>query len=443
MALTKGLKGIKRGVHLQHNKNTAELATVKMPVPGKVLISMLQHSGAPCEPIVKKGDPVKVGQLIGVSKGKVSALVHSSVSGKVSNIIELTGSAGNPVQAVEIETDGLQEVHEDVKPPRVTNREEFIEAIKMSGLVGLGGAGFPTHIKLSPPADRKIDTLVINASECEPYITSDYREMMENGEGIVNGINLVLDYLEIERAIIAIESNKPAAIEVLKELVKDSGRISVEVLTTRYPQGAERTLLYVLTKRRLLIGQLPMDIGCIMMNVNTVSFVDKYLRTGMPLISKRITVDGTAVKNPQNVEVLVGTSLKDVFDYCGGFKEEPAKIIMGGPMMGVAQYSLEKPVLKQTNALLALTVEEARLPEESPCIKCTRCAMVCPMHLMPMQLNIFTRHDKVEELERYYMADCIECGCCSYICPAKIHLTQTMKLGKLKLSEYKKHQKKQ
>ncbi|MDD4494205.1 MAG: hypothetical protein PHV32_07635 [Eubacteriales bacterium] len=198
MALMKGLKGIKRGVGVHHRKNTEELETVKMPVPGKVIIPMLQHIGAPCVPTVKKGDTVKVGQLIGDSEANVSALVHSSVSGTVTNIVEITGPSGSPVQAVEIETDGLQEIHEDIKPPRVTNRKEFVAAIRMSGLVGLGGAGFPTHVKLSPPSDKKIDTLVINGSECEPYVTSDYREMIENGEGIVRGINLVLDYLGIE-----------------------------------------------------------------------------------------------------------------------------------------------------------------------------------------------------------------------------------------------------
>lgn len=436
MAAEKGRN--RGGITVPHNKGTMEYATVKMGVPEKVTIPMVQHIGRPCRPIVAKGDTVKVGQLIGEMAGMIAAPIHSSVSGTVTGILSAASYNGAVEEAVEIKTDGLQELHESVKQPQISTREDFIEAVKNSGAVGLGGAGFPTHVKLSPPKEKAIDTLLINGSECEPYITSDYREMLENTENLINGIKLVLDKLGIPRAIVGIEENKPEAIRKLTEQTASDSRIRVQSLRTRYPEGAEKTLIYELTGRRMLIGQLPMDVGTIMMNVSTTAFISEYVKTGMPLIKKRVTVDGSSVKEPKNVEVLIGTSLADVFEFCGGFVSEPEKIIMGGPMMGVAQYTLDSPVIKNTNALLAFNQKDAELPEESACIKCARCAGSCPVNLMPMQLNILVRNERIEELENYYIGDCIECGCCSFVCPAKIHLVQAIRLGKEKLGKFKK-----
>jgi len=423
----------KGGAAVPHRKNTAECRTVKMGVPSVVVIPMSQHIGAPCQAVVKKGDEVKVGQVIGSSDKFVSSPVHSSVSGIVKDVSPRLYAGGIFIESVEIETDGKQEVHESVKPPAVSNRKEFLDAIRNSGLVGLGGAGFPTHVKLTLPEGVKVDTLVVNAAECEPYITSDYRELVENTEGFMAGLCKVLDMLEIGKAYIGIEDNKPEAIRLLTELSEKDSRIEVVTLASRYPQGAEKMLIYAITGRKVPPGKLPLDVGVVVMNVNSVSFVNEYLTTGMPLIRKRVTVDGSAVKNPGNVEVLIGTQLEDVFEFCGGFKSDPAKVIMGGPMMGIAQHSLKTPVLKNTNALLAFDAKDAETGEESACIRCGRCVDACPMNLMPLFLNLNVIKGDLEELAKYKPNDCIECGCCSYVCPAKRHLVQSIRLAKAKL----------
>lgn len=423
------------GAAVPHRKNTADSRTVVMGVPERVFIPMLQHIGAPCQPVVKKGDSVKVGQVIGNSDKFISAPIHSSVSGVVADVTPMLYAGGNYVPTVEIKTDGLQEIHEDVKPPVCKNRQEFVAAIRESGLVGLGGAGFPAHVKLAPPPGSKIDTLVINAAECEPYITSDYREMIENPGSVVEGIRILTRMLEIPNVCIGIEDNKPEAVKVLKELSSDVESVTVKQLKSIYPQGAEKMLIYALTGRKVPSGKLPSDVGVIVMNVNSVSFVAQYMKTGMPLIKKRVTVDGPAVAKPANVEVLIGTRLSEVFEFCGGFKTSPAKLLMGGPMMGVAQYSLDTSVVKHTNALLALDEETAKLPPESPCIRCGKCVEVCPMNLLPLELNYNVVKGNMEELAKYHINDCIECGSCSYKCPAKRHLVQSIRLGKAQLRQ--------
>jgi electron transport complex protein RnfC len=420
----------KGGVKVPHKKNTSECRTVDIEIPKKVTIPMLQHIGAPCKPIVKKGDIVKVGQVIGTSSGYVSAPIHSSVSGTVSKIAQIVHSSGIYMDAVEVDADGEQIIHENVKPHSYSNLDEFLELIRQSGLVGLGGAGFPTHVKLSVKSDKKIDTLIINGAECEPYITSDHREIIENSQNIIDGINIVLDNLKIDNALIGIEDNKMDAIEILTDLTKTSKRIHVKRLKTRYPQGAEKMLIYSMTGRKVPTGKLPLDIGAVVMNVNTVSFVSEYMKTGLPLIKRRVTVDGPAVSKPSNVSALIGTPLKDVFDACDGFKKDPHMIIMGGPMMGVAQDSLNNPVLKHTNALLAFDYENGSFTEESSCIRCGKCVKACPMNLLPLYLNLNTIHSNTENLNRYRVMDCIECGSCSYVCPAKRHLVHSIRLGK-------------
>lgn len=423
-------QNFKGGVHPSQEKNTMECATVKMSIPGKVVIPMLQHIGAPCQVAVKKGDTVKVGQVLGKSDAYVSVPVHSSVSGTVTAITERTISGSKPVVCVEIKPDGLQEISEDVNAPVVDSKESFLKAVRDSGLTGLGGAGFPAHVKLNPPKDANIDTLIINGAECEPYITSDYRECMENTENIIEGINHVLKWTGIQKALIGIEDNKPEAIKKLKNAVNKTDSISVYSLKSRYPQGAEKMLIKSLTGREVPPGKLPSAVGCLVMNVASVAFVAEYMKTGVPLIKKRVTVDGSSVKTPMNLEVLIGTPIADVFEFSGGFTTEPAKFIMGGPMMGVSLYSDEIPVMKYTNALLALNEKDGRIPDEYACIRCGRCVKVCPMNLLPFDIDRLVKANLYDDLDKYNVTDCIECGSCSYTCPSKRMLTQSIRLGK-------------
>lgn len=431
--MVKALKSFRGGIRPGHHKGTSGIGTVVMPLPSRVVIPMLQHVGAPCVPIVKKGDRVLVGQKIGDSDKMISAPVHSSVSGTVSDVRPVLLSAGFEVMAVEIKPDGLQEIHESVRPPERLDRDSLVRSIREAGLVGLGGAGFPTSVKLTPPPGKALDILLINGAECEPYITSDFREMMENPEGIIEGTKKIMEISGAKKALICIEKNKPEAISKLSGLLGTTDNINVLPLRTRYPQGGEKQLIYAATGRQVPSGKLPSDVGVLVQNVGTAAFIAGYIKTGMPLIKKKITVDGGAVAHPMNVEVLVGTQLREVFDFCGGFKKEPRKIIMGGPMMGVAQFSLDTPVLKQNNALLALTDEEAAEAPESVCIRCGKCVEACPMSLLPLYINSYVNLGRFEEIGKYHVNDCIECGCCSYVCPASRHLVQSMRYAKAEL----------
>ena len=430
---TKTVMKFRGGIDPGHHKETAELETVRMPLPSRVIIPMLQHVGAPCVPLVKKGDRVLVGQKIGDSDRPISAPVHSSVSGTVTDVRQIVYSNGMEVMAVEIKPDGLQELHDSVAPPVCTDRESMLKAIRESGIVGLGGAGFPTSVKLSPPPGKTIDILIINGAECEPFITSDYREMMENPQYIIEGTKKVMEITSAGKAYIGVENNKQDAIDLLSSLVTDSDNIEVVSLPARYPQGGEKQLIYALTGRKVPTGKLPSDVGVLAQNVTTVSFIAQYFKTGLPLIRKKVTVDGSAVANPKNVEVLIGTPLREVFDFCGGFCDEPRKIIMGGPMMGVAQHSLDDPVLKQTNALLAFNERDAEKPKESVCIRCGKCVAACPMSLLPLYINLNVVRGKFEETAKYHVTDCIECACCSYVCPASRNLVQSVRIAKAEL----------
>lgn len=422
------------GVHVPYSKNTAECETVTMPLPGRVVMAMAQHVGEPCTPIVRVGDSVEVGQVIGDSPKPVSAPIHSGVSGKVTAITELLLPGGVKTPAVVIESDGQQRVHSSVKPPVVNTREDFLRTVRASGLVGLGGAGFPAHIKLNPRDVGAVDTLIINAAECEPYITADYRECMENSWDILSGVQTVMEFLDVADVIIAVERNKPKALAELSKIVSDvsaPGReIHVKALPARYPQGAEKVLITACTGRRVPPGKLPADVGCIVMNVTSIAFLSRYLKTGMPLVDKRITVDGPAVVQPKNVRAVIGTPVHDVLEFCGGTKDRVRKLLMGGPMMGLALMDDTLPVLKQTNAILAFSDKDIKITDPSPCIRCGRCVGVCPMHLVPPAVSIALDKKDTDTMKKLSVATCMECGSCAYVCPAARPLVQTMRMAK-------------
>lgn len=423
---------VRGGAKLPHEKRTAEMESVVLPTPEEVIISMQQHIGAPCEPIVKKGDKVFVGTKIGDSNAFVSAPIHSSVSGEVTAITTIRLPAGNEVQAVVIRSDGEMKPDPTLVPIKVETAEELVAAARNCGLVGLGGAGFPAHIKLNPSADKPLDTLIINGAECEPFITADYRECMENPEDILGGVYLVKKLLGIKNVIICVEDNKPKAIETLYNIAADKkdtdDSVKLMKLKSRYPQGAEKVLIYSATKRKLSLGKLPSDIGCIVMNVTSISFLYRYLRTGMPLVTKRITVDGNAITKPQNLIVPIGTPISYVLEYCGA--ENPEKIMMGGPMMGLAIYDSSLPVLKQNNAVLAFSGDAAKTKQTTDCIRCGRCMRACPMNLTPAKVEGELKKPSVEVLNKLNVMYCIECGSCAFACPAGRPLTAAMRLAK-------------
>ena len=460
------VKKIRGGVSLPHRKKTAELPSAVMPTPERVVIAMQQHIGAPCIPCVKKGDTVYVGTKIGDSQEFISAPIHASLSGTVSEIGSLLLPTGQTVETVIIESDGEMTLDPNLKAPTVETADDLIAAARESGLVGLGGAGFPTHVKLKVNPEKPIDTLIINGAECEPIITSDYREMKENTDNILEGILLIKKLLGIENVIIAVESNKPKSIEVMHSLIesvmgnnmpldvtddektkalyaiaadeRDKGnKIRLMRLSSRYPQGAEKVLIYTATGRKLPLGKLPSDVGCLVMNITSVSFLNKYIKTGIPLVSKLVTVDGNAVVRPSNVIVPIGTAISDVIEFCGGYKAPARKIIYGGPMMGNAVIDSNMPILKQNNAIIVLDRKEADKPKESPCIRCGRCAKACPMNLQPLEIESMLRIGNIEAVKALYADYCIECGCCSYVCPAKRHLTQVMRLAKSELKKFR------
>ncbi|MBR6608221.1 MAG: electron transport complex subunit RsxC [Oscillospiraceae bacterium] len=425
------------GVKVPHHKNTMNCETVSMPVPATVTIPLLQHMGAPCTPVVKLKDEVKVGQLLAQAGPGLSVPIHSSVSGTVVRIEDFINPGGVRTQSIVINTDGLQTVDESVKPPVVEDHASFVEAVRNSGLVGLGGAGFPTFIKLNPKNLEEVDTLVINGAECEPYITADNREFLENGKNVVKGIELVCRYLAIDHVFIGIEDNKPEAIAKMKELIKDRFGWKVVALKSKYPQGAEKVLIYETTGKVVKEGQLPADQGVIVMNVSSVAFVASYIETGMPLVSKRLTVDGSAVAEPKNVLAPIGAHYGDVIEFCGGYKAEPKMILMGGPMMGIAVPNDDYPVVKNNNAILAFAEEDTLLRDENPCIRCSRCVNACPVLLMPAAIDKAVLAKDLDTLAELKVNLCIECGCCSYVCPAGRYLTLRNKMAKKMLREKK------
>lgn len=418
------------GIHVNHSKNTAGQAIIPMTLPEKVYIPMSQHIGAPCQPVVAVGDHVKVGQKIGDNEAPVCAPIHSSVSGDVVAISKAMSQMGRVDTIIEIVPDGKQEIAETVVPPVVTDKASFIKAVRESGVVGLGGATFPMSVKFNVREPSKVDTFIVNAAECEPFITVDHQNMLTHGQEIVDGVRNVLKWLDIERAFIGIETNKPDAIAKMKELTKDDKNITVAELRQVYPQGAERVIIYETTGRHLIAGKLPADVGCIVSNVTSVLKMQQFLETGMPLVSKSMTVDGNCVANPQNVDVPIGTPLCDVIEFCGGTTKEVKKIVLGGPMMGRAIPKDEYGVIKGNSAILCFDETFATQHEATACISCGKCVRGCPMNLMPCKLAKAWEQQNIDMLREYHVTTCMECGCCGYSCPARKQLNFEIKLAK-------------
>lgn len=427
----------KGGVHPPHFKEyTEKIPLEKAKEPQTVIIPMQQHIGAPCEPIVKVGDRVKIGQKIGEPKAFVSAPIHSSIAGIVKKIVPYTSPTGTQVLSVVIESDGSNKIDENVKTKGDLDsltKEEILNIIKEAGITGLGGAGFPTHVKLSPPPDKKIDTIILNGAECEPYLTSDHRLMVETPEKVVFGLKAIMKAVGVNKGFIGIENNKPDAIEAMEKAVKDEPNIEVATLITKYPQGDEKRLINAVTGREVPAGGLPMDVGVIVNNVGTAAAIADAIQTGMPLIQRIVTITGSAVKEPKNLIVKIGTPFKEVIEQCGGYKEKPGKIIMGGPMMGIAQFTDEVPVIKGTSGILVLNEKDAKIPEPQQCIRCGKCVDICPVNLQPLFISQFALKNMYDEAEKYHALDCIECGSCSFICPSKRPLLQSIRVAKREL----------
>ena len=440
----------KRGIHPKEQKQFTENVPIEvlLPVAGsEVVYPLLQHLGEPCKPLVEKGQKVLLGEKIGDSDAFFCAPVHTSVSGVVKDIRPHMTVVGTIVDSIIIENDGELTEHESIKLRDSfddLSREQILAIIREAGIVGLGGAGFPTHVKLSPPPGKKIDTIILNGCECEPYLTTDNRIMIEEAKPIVTGLQIVLKVLREAKdavpvkGVIAIEDNKPEAIEALKKASAGIPDIEVVVVKTKYPQGAEKQLIYAVTKREVPSGGLPMDVGCIVNNVDTIIAIHRSILRGRPLMRKVVTLTGGAIAKPGNYKARIGTKLGDLVEQAGGFKAEPRKIVVGGPMMGTAIFDIDVPIVKTTAGVLFLTEEEAYIPPEQKCIRCAACVEHCPAGLIPTELSADILKEDGEAFVEHNGLDCIECGSCSYICPAKKRLAQAIRtIRRIELAKLK------
>lgn len=430
-----GLATFKGGVHPFEGKELSKDKPVTTLLPkGDLVFPMSQHIGAPANPVVAKGDRVLVGQLLGETGGFVSANVISSVSGTVKAVEPRLTVSGNMVNSVVVENDNLYESVEGMGQERdyeKLSKQEIRNLIKNAGIVGMGGAGFPTHVKLTPKDDSKIDYVIVNGAECEPYLTSDYRMMLEEPERIVKGLKVVLKLFPAAKGVIGIEDNKPEAIASMKKCTEGEANIEVVPLKTKYPQGGERTLIYAITGRKINSTMLPADVGCVVNNVDTMIAIEMAVCESTPSIRKIITVTGDAIKEPQNFKVPTGICYRELVEAAGGFKEEPAKVVSGGPMMGLALFNLDVPVMKATSAVLAMTKDEVAELEPSACIRCGRCEQVCPGNIVPQKVMEAAERRDIDLFVKYNGMECCECGCCSFICPARRPLTQAFKSMRL------------
>jgi len=430
MALT-----FKAGLHLQEHKEATQGESIKrLPPPKEVTIPLLQHLGAPAKAIVEPKAEVILGEKIGEPQGFVSAAVHASISGVVRAVRELPAPpAGRRVASIIIERKEIEE-QPDFKSSVVTldklTPEDIRAAVAEAGIVGLGGAAFPSQVKLSPPEEKPVDTVILNGCECEPYLTCDHRLMLERAEEALFGLKAIMRAVEAPRAFIGIENNKPDAIQVMQKICQEEENIDVAVLKTKYPQGGEKMLIEAVLARRVPLGGLPMDVGALVHNVGTAVAIAECLTSGKPLMERVVTVVGSGVREPANVLVPIGTPLRDVIESCGGLSDTAAQVILGGPMMGFAQAALDTPVVKGTCGILVLERDEVLPFEETPCIRCGRCVDVCPVFVVPSDLARFAKAADIGRLMEYDVMNCCECGCCAYVCPARIPLVHLLRLGK-------------
>lgn len=423
-------KTFKGGAHPYDGKKMSRECPIEILNPGDTLVYPLsQHIGAMAKPLVKAGDRVLVGQKIAEKGGFISANIHSSVSGTVKAIEKRLVATGGMVDSIIVENDGM---YEEAAPifsgnPDELSKDEIIKIIEEAGIVGMGGAGFPTNVKLSPKNADIIDSIIVNGAECEPYLTSDYRRMVEQTDKLVKGLKIVLKIFPDAKGYFGIEDNKPEAIEALLKATENEDRIEVVPLKTKYPQGGERSMIYAVTGRKINSKMLPADVGCIVHNVDTIYAIYNSVYNGKPLIERIVTITGDAVRTPKNFQVRIGTSFRELIDAAGGFTTEPEKIISGGPMMGFSFFNIDVPVVKGSSSLLAFIKDDVSHEEPSACIRCGRCAAACPEHLLPMKLAALAGQNEPEEFKKLGGMECVECGCCSYVCPAKRQVTQSVR----------------
>lgn len=424
----------KGGVHPPEQKELTEHLSIEtMPLPSKVTIPLVQHIGAPCKPLVKPGDLVKTGQVIGEMGGFVSAPVHASISGKVLRVTDADVVSGGKAKCIIIQGDGTDTWVEGSNVSKTLadyTAQELKDKIRDAGIVGLGGAGFPAHVKLSPPEGVTIDSIILNGAECEPYLTCDHRLMLEHSEKVVQGLQALMKAVNVPQGYIAIEENKPDAIKQMKETVASIDNIKVVPLITKYPQGGEKQLIDAVLGRVVPSGKLPMHIGVIVNNIHTAYAISEAVFNNRVLVERVMTVSGRGINTPKNLLVRIGTPMQEVVEYCGGLKDDVKKIVTSAPMTGFAQYTTDFPTEKRIGGLVALCEDEVDLTPESACIRCGRCADVCPIHLIPSKIDKLSRLGRYDEAEKHHAMDCIECAACTFICPAKRSLIQSIKLAK-------------